>query len=139
MKKNEISHSGKVVAVGPGFVTVEIVSESACSACHAAGLCGMSEFKTKAVEVPSGYSEKYEVGETVEVVLKASMGLKAVWISYVVPLVILMILILSLSVVHVHELVCGLAGIAGVGLYYFLIWLFRDRLADEYVFVIRKL
>ncbi len=139
MGSNEVSHVGKVISAEHGSVTVEIVSESACSACHASGLCGMSESATRTVTAFAGPSESYEPGETVEVVMKTSMGLKAVWISYVIPLAVFIILVLSLSAVRADELVCGLAGIAGVGLYYFLIWLFRDRLADSCVFVVRKL
>ena len=52
--------------------------------------------------------------DEVDVVLKKSMGMKAVWISYVIPLFILMILILSLSSVTVHEVYVGLGAIASV-------------------------
>ena len=69
---------------------------------------------------------------------KMSMGLKAVWISYVIPLAILMILILSLSPVFENEYLCGLAAVAGVAIYYFGIWLFRDRLSNEFVFYIKE-
>jgi hypothetical protein len=55
----------------------------------------------------------------------------------VIPLAVLMILILSLSAVISNELVLGLVAIAGVALYYFGIWLFRDRLSNEFVFYIR--
>ncbi len=36
------------------------------------------------------------------------------------------------------ELVAGLAGIAAVAVYYFCVWLLRDRLRDQYIFMIRK-
>ena len=38
----KVSHRGRVVQVTPEFTTVEIISSSACSACHASGLCGAS-------------------------------------------------------------------------------------------------
>jgi sigma-E factor negative regulatory protein RseC len=65
-----------------------------------------------------------------------SMGLKAVWISYVIPLAILMILILSLSFVIDNEFLRGGLAIAGVGVYYFIIWLFREKLSDQFEFYI---
>ena len=83
-----------------------------------------------------GFAER-KVGDEVQVLTKMTMGLKAVWISYVIPLVILMILILSLSKAFDNEFLCGLMAIAGVGLYYFGIWLFRDRLSNEFVFYIK--
>ena len=137
MGKNEISHKGRITAITPEFTTVEIVSTSACAECHAKGVCGMSESKMKEISVPTDPYSDRKVGDEVDVVLKKSMGMKAVWISYVIPLFILMILILSLSSVTVHEVYVGLGAIAGVALYYLVIYLFRSRLANDFVFYIK--
>ena len=136
-KKNEIVHSGKIVEITPDFTTVEIIVDSACSGCHAKSLCGMSEEQEKLISLPTDPYADHQVGDIVKVCTKMSMGLKAVWISYVIPLMILMILILSLSPVIANELMLGLAALAGVALYYFGIWLFRDRLSNEFVFYIK--
>ena len=127
MSKNEISHKGVIKSITPELTTVEILSTSACAECHAKGMCGMSESKVKEISVPTDPYSVHEVGDEVQVMLKKSMGLKAVWISYVIPLFILMILILSLSSVN----------IAGVALYYLVIYLFRNRLANDFVFYIK--
>ena len=137
-KKNEIAHKGRIVEIGPDFTTVEIIVSSACSSCHAKALCGMSEEQDKLIMVPTDGFADHKVGDEVNVMTKMTMGLKAVWISYVIPLAILMILILSLSPIFENEFLCGLAAIAGVGLYYFGIWLLRDRLSTEFVFYIKN-
>ncbi|MBO8448333.1 MAG: SoxR reducing system RseC family protein [Bacteroidetes bacterium] len=137
MARNEISHRGIITAMTPELTTVEIISVSACAECHAKGVCGMSESKMKEISVPTDPYSDRKVGDEVDVVLKKSMGLKAVWISYVIPLFILMILILSLSSVTVHEVYAGLGAIGGVALYYLLIYIFRDRLAKDFVFYIK--
>ena len=136
-KKDEIRHSGKILEVTPDFTTVQIVVSSACSSCHAKSMCGMSEDEEKVIMVPTDPYAGHKVGDEVQVMTKMTMGLKAVWISYVIPLAILMILILSLSSVIGNELLLGLVAIAGVALYYLGIWLFRDRLSDEFVFYIK--
>ena len=138
MAAGEVSHKGKVVSVGKDKVSVQIVSESACSACHAAGLCGAAESKKKIVEVPVYAGQSYSLGQEVEVCLARKMGLKAVLLSYVIPLMILLILVLSLSGFGLGELVCGLASIGGIALYYLILYLCRDRLAEGYAFYIRK-
>ena len=137
MAKNEISHKGVITAITPELTTVDIISTSACAECHAKGMCGISESKVKSISVPTDPYTERQVGDEVDVVLKKSMGLKAVWISYVIPLFILMILILSLSSVTVHEVYAGLGAIAGVALYYLIIYLFRDRLSEDFVFYIK--
>ena len=136
-KKNEIIHDGKIIEITPEFTSVEIVSSSACSSCHAKGLCGMSEEQEKVIMVPTDPYSEYAVGDDVKVATKMTMGLKAVWISYVIPLAILMILILSLSSVIGNEFLMGGVAIAGVAVYYFFIWLFRDRLSDQFEFYIK--
>ena len=130
-------HTGKVVSMTPTRTTVQIVSQSACSECHAAGLCGLSEYTEKAIEVPTSPSATYGVGDEVQVVLKASMGFKAVWIAYFLPLVVLLAIALGLIALGVSEVVAGLAGIGAVALYYLIVWLRRDRLRNEYVFTIQ--
>lgn len=138
MAGKDISHSGKILSIDPQMTAVEIISSSACASCHAKGLCGMSEEKVKIIEVPTDPYAMYNVGDEVDVLLKKSMGLKAVWISYVIPLIILLILILSLSALEINELYVGLSAIGGVALYYLIIYLFRDVLARDYVFCIRE-
>ncbi len=137
MKKNEIIHEGRIIEITPDFTTVEIIVSSSCSACHAKGLCGMSEEGEKVIMVPTDPYREHKVGDTVCVCTKMTMGLKAVWISYVIPLFILMILILSLSVVIASEYLRGGIAIAGVAIYYFVIWLLKDKLSDQFEFYIK--
>lgn len=135
--KKEIYHDGKIIEITPEFTSVEIISSSACSQCHAKGLCGFLEEESKVVMVPTSPYTERKVGDTVTLALKQTMGLKAVWISYVIPLIILMILVLSLSSVIDNEVWTGLAAIGGVALYYLVIWLLRDKLKNEFVFYIK--
>ena len=136
-KKNEIRHSGKILEITPDFTTVQIVVSSACASCHARTMCGMSEDEEKIIMVPTDPYAEHKVGDQVQVMTKMTMGLKAVWISYVIPLAVLMVLILSLSSVVDNEFILGLLSISGVALYYFFIWLFRDKLSNEFVFYIK--
>ena len=135
--KEQVKHTGKVVSITPQTTLVQIVSQSACSECHAASVCGMSEYTEKAIEVPTDPYAPYQVGDEVQVVLKATMGMKAVWIAYFLPLVILLAVALGLIALGAGEVAAGLAGIGAVALYYFVIWLLRDRLRNEYVFSIQ--
>ncbi|MBQ6287399.1 MAG: SoxR reducing system RseC family protein [Bacteroidales bacterium] len=133
-----ISHKGKVISAGQGKVNVEIISESACAACHAAGLCGMSESKRKIVEVPTSSYDGFTPGQDVEVCLAPKTGLKAVLLSYVLPVMLLLILILSLLKIGLSELLAGVFSLAGVALYYLVLYFFRDKLSEGYEFFIRR-
>ena len=137
MKRNEIAHKGKITEITPDFTTIEILVSSACSSCNAKSMCGVSEEQEKTIMLPTDPYATHKVGDEVQVCTKMTMGLKAVWISYVIPLIILMILILSLSAVFEKEYIIGLTAIAGVGIYYFIIWLFREKLNNEFTFYIK--
>ena len=136
-KKNEIKHRGRIVEMTPDFKTVEILVSSACSECHAKGMCGMSEDEQKMIMLPTDPYSTYNVGDEVQVCTKMTMGLKAAWISYAIPLLILMILILTLSAFLESEVLVGAASVGGVALYYFIIWLLRGKLQNEFVFYIK--
>ena len=135
--KNDVSHKGKVVKMTPQVTTVAIVQHGACSQCHAAGLCGMADIAEKAVEVPTDPYASYGVGDEVEVLLKATMGLKAVWLAYFVPLVVLMGVVLGLIGLGVPEVATGLSALGAVALYYLVLYLFRDKLQKVYIFTIK--
>ena len=133
-----VSHKGRIVAADKGSVSVEIISESACASCHAAGLCGLTESKKKTVVVPVRDPEAYEIGQEVEVCLGTKAGMKAVLLSYVLPVLFLLILILSLSKIGLGELATGGISLLGVAGYYLVLYFFRDRLAEGYEFYIRE-
>ena len=137
-RAEEIRHSGIVKEITPSTIVVEIEGKSACSQCHAKGACAASESKIKRIDVRRTPNVEVEVGERVEVVLKASLGLKAVFISYVLPLIILLILLLTLPNMGVSELLTGLISLLAVGGYFVVIYLLRKRLADRFDYVIAK-
>ena len=136
VEDQEIRHTGRITDITPETISVEIISEAACASCHAAQLCGMSESKTKIVEVPARLG--YEPGEEVWVIMKKSMGIKAVTVGYVLPLAVLVIVLLACVLAGVSELVSGLSAIGAVGLYYLVIWLMRGKLRNTYTFYIKK-
>lgn len=133
----EISHRGRIVSIGNTVTEVEIIQTSACAGCHARNLCGYSEQQTKVVTVPTDGFAMHAVGDEVDLRMKQSMGMKAVWISYVVPLLVLIIAVLASSAFGMPELFVGLTGIACVAVYYFIVFLLREKLNDQFVFYIK--
>ena len=136
--KEEITHPGKILEVTPSQVLVQIEAKSACASCHASTLCGMSESEQKIVSVPASLKDNFLPGEEVDVVLKASMAHKAVWLAYCIPLVVLLAVMFTALKTGASELVAAGLGILATAVYYFVIWLYRDKLRNEYNFIIRK-
>lgn len=135
--REEVSHKGKVVKMTPQLTTVAFLQQGACSGCHAAAYCGMGDMAEKLVELPTNPYAGYGVGDEVEVVLKATMGLKAVVLAYFLPLVVLLAVILGLIALGTGEVPAALAGLAAVGVYYLLLYILRGKLRNEYIFEIK--
>ena len=67
------------------------------------------------------------------------MGFKAVWLAYAIPLAVLLAVLLGLNAADLSELASGLIAIAAVGIYYLVLWFFRDKLRNEYSFYIKEI
>lgn len=124
--------------INPDFITVEIVAESACATCHAANLCGTADATHKAISVRTTLGD-WKIGQEVLVLLRRSMGFKAVWLAYAIPLLVLLSSLLGLNALGMGELASGLASIGLTALYYLVLWLLRDRLKNEYSFYIKEI
>ncbi|MBP5210424.1 MAG: SoxR reducing system RseC family protein [Bacteroidales bacterium] len=142
MKKvDKIEHEGTVIEIGKDTVSVEIVNKSACASCHARGVCNASEESVRVIEIPytiSSLVEDYQVGEKVNVILGSYLGISAVFLAYVLPLVLLILSIVLLPVAGLTELQTGISAIGIVALYYIVLALFRSKLNRVYSFSIEK-
>ncbi|MBQ7222857.1 MAG: SoxR reducing system RseC family protein [Bacteroidales bacterium] len=142
MKKvDKIEHEGTVIEIGKDTITVEIVNKSACATCHAKGVCNASDESVRVIEIPytiSSLVEEYQVGEKVNVVLGSYLGISAVFLAYVLPLLLLILSIVLLPAAGLSELHTGLASLGIVAVYYIFLSLFRNRLDRVYSFSIEK-
>lgn len=135
----EIGHKGVISSISDTMIKVEIINKSACAQCRARMMCGVSDQKTKEVDVRKPVNQSFAVGEEVNVILRQSMGMKAVLISYVIPLIILLILLLTLSPILKNELYAALISLAGLAVYYFAVYIFRNRIEKRFIFTIEKI
>ncbi|MBQ1656170.1 MAG: SoxR reducing system RseC family protein, partial [Bacteroidales bacterium] len=124
-------------AIDPDITTIEIIAESACASCHAKGLCGLGEEKVKQIQVRTSAWTPRQVGDEVEVVLKKSMGYKAVFIAYGLPLVVLFAALMLLGALGVGELWAGLGALGAVAVCYFVLFLFRNKISKDYSFFLK--
>ena len=139
MSVSNIKHCGEVVRVSDNKVWVRMTVNSACSECHARAVCGVDESKDKVVEVKTSDAATYAVGESVEVAsANRSMGAKSVFLAYVVPFFVLLLVLVVLTVFGASEGVAAISAIAGVGLYYVVLWRMNGKVEKTIKFIITK-
>ncbi|MDL2230385.1 SoxR reducing system RseC family protein [Alistipes sp. OttesenSCG-928-L06] len=134
---NQISHEGHVVDVFESGVDVSIIAEAACGSCKMKKACGMDESQEKIITVFTPDAHLFKVGEHVEVLMKQAMGYKAIAIVYVVPVVLVMIALIATVQLGLSEMTAGLASLGFLALYYFVVYLLRDKISREIRFEIR--
>lgn len=135
-KRDNIEHQGVVESVDGEHVRVNILQVAACSECKARSLCSSSESKEKLIDVYERNAEqKYRVGESVKVCGTLSMGKQAVRLAFSVPLVFTVVwMLIAMVWLKLGELMAvGILGIILV-LYFYIIYLNRDKMAKHFAF-----
>lgn len=136
-KKASVEHGGIVENITDDVVRVGFLSHSSCASCHAKGACSLSDVENKYVEVKN--TNDYKVGEDVTIMLEQTMGFKALWYGYMIPLLILVLGVIVVSAITGRD---GLAGLIALGLlfpYYFGLYLFRSALKNKFEFRLKKI
>jgi sigma-E factor negative regulatory protein RseC len=131
------SRTGVVSGITAANIEVNIISMSACSGCHAKGLCTAFEQEEKIISVPN-VGQNVQQGDKVNVMMKISMGMKAALLAYLLPLVIVMAALLLLLETGVGELFAGVISLISLAGYYFVIYLVQDKLKKQFSFFIEK-
>ena len=132
-------HKGIVTEVTDELVRVKIESVSACAACHAKGLCSMSDKTDKIIDVKRSQLQKeYRVGDEVTVVASSGKGLLAVVFAYIIPALVAVAAVAVMLSAGANELVSSAVAIALVAVYYFVLYLFRSKLNKKFTFSIEE-
>lgn len=126
------SHQGTVKEARHGCVVVQIEVVSACAACAAHGKCGFAESKDKTLEIPSPDWNQYTPGQQVLVHINESRGMLAVWIAYLLPALLMLAAIITLSLLHLPEWCVVLSAFAVLALYILTLYLRRRKLENRF-------
>lgn len=139
MKEEVITHRAKVIHVADNYVDVVVLSESACASCHAKGQCGAAESREKRMIIETPMASYFSEGEEVEVFTEKVMGIKAVWVAYILPFLLVLFLLLVLLQAGYGELISGISALLVLIVYYIVLYALRNRISREFVFNIRKI
>ena len=133
--KDKIQHEGTVKEVSVSSVVVSIVSCAACAGCQARGFCGMTENEEKIIDIKG----KYDVfpGDKVTVQMEESTGMKAVVLSYLVPVFIVVGGLIILQSLSLNELTAGLVSIALLVPWFLILYLFRGKIDRSFTFTLK--
>lgn len=136
---NSINHNGRIEKIEGKTVFVRIIQQSACSGCHARSMCSASEQKEKIIEVDDPAPGRYRINEEVLICGRSSLGLQAVVLAFVFPLLLVIAAIVAGSYLQWSETASGLTGLILLVPYYSMLYLLRERLKKKFIFTLKKL
>lgn len=138
MTEDTICKEGIVRAIHGDQIEVEITISSACSECHAKSICIPTDHKRETVMAQSLYSEHFESGEKVQLVLKGSAGNKAVVLAYLLPFVVLMITLFGTYAITKSELAGVIVSVFFVVIYYIILKTQNKKIEQQFHFFVKK-
>ncbi len=131
-----IKHDAVVKEIKGDTIKVTFVSKAACISCQLRGICSASDIKEKEVilKKPKTGLDKYKIGETVNVVMTESQGVKALLWGYIFPFIVLLVVLFGVYAYSGNESLAGVIALASLIPYYFILYLFRNKLNKQFEF-----
>lgn len=130
---------GTITAIEGNTLHVKMLQSSACSGCHAAKLCQSSEVKEKEVDVRVDDSSAYATGEKVLLLGSIRQGLNATLWAYMLPIVVLVLVMAVCYACRLSDAVSALAALTSLAVYFFCLYLCREKLNRKFTFEVQKL
>lgn len=136
---DEIVHTATVQEITPDWIVVVVQQTSACLHCTAGKFCSAADSRTRRVHVPNDGRNSFDIGEQVLLRGSATMGLRATWWAFLVPLILLTSALLIFSrVLHWPDGISALASLLILLLYGLFLWLRRRKMSTSFLFHIEK-
>jgi positive regulator of sigma E activity len=130
-----IAHDAIVRQIDGDSVTVVLLNHENCAGCHAEKACGISSGESKTVLITGKYNVK--PGDRVTVTMKQSDGFMALFLGYLLPLIVFLFSLILLNAFSANELLSGLISLGILVPYYLLFSLFRKSMNTRFSFHIK--
>jgi positive regulator of sigma E activity len=134
-----LCQEGEVVARKDNHYQVKILTPSACSLCHAKGMCTTLDRGERIIDaVVTPIEETLTVGERVNLVMEERWGWWAVFYGFLLPFVVMITVLFISYALGSGETGAALYGIGSLVPYYLLLYGFRSRITRDLVFKAEK-
>ena len=133
-----IEHSAiiKKIDTDHNLVWVRIDDPEECGDCPASKLCQSRGEPSNLVSVKVTDTRRYKVDDIVTVRGTERMHHKAIMYATVFPCIILIATMVGIYLLTDNQLAAALSGIGMTGIFYLILWLFRNKIAHEFTFTL---
>ena len=139
MREDCVEQKGIVIKKQEDKLVVKIEQKSTCSSCHARGACTSLDKKDKEIEIKSKDTANYNIGDEVIITISTKLGMKAVLIAFVLPLILIVLaLFLSIKLFTLSQSLSALISLVVLSAYYFLLYKQNLFLSKQFNFTIKE-
>ena len=139
MREDCVEQKGIVIKKQEDKLVVKIEQKSTCSSCHARGACTSLDKKDKEIEITTKDVENYSIGDDVIITISTKLGMKAVFIAFVLPLILIVVaLFLSIKLFTLSQSLSALISLVVLSAYYFFLYKQNLFLSKQFNFTIKE-
>ena len=139
MREDCVEQKGIVIKKQENKVVVKIEQKSTCSSCHARGACTSLDKKDKEIEIKTKDTQNYNIGDEVIITISTKLGMKAVFIAFVLPLILIVVaLFLSIKLFTLSQSLSALISLVVLSAYYFFLYKQNLFLSKQFNFTIKE-
>lgn len=139
MREDCVEQKGIVIKKQEDKLVVKIEQKSTCSSCHARGACTSLDKKDKEIEIKSKDTANYNIGDEVIITISTKLGMKAVLIAFVLPLILIVLaLFLSIKIFSLSQSLSALISLLVLSAYYFFLYKQNLFLSKQFNFTIKE-
>jgi len=137
-KIKQIEHQGFVKEINGNDIKVSIIAKSACLSCQLNTSCSVSDVEEKIIDLTVNNPEVYQVGESIDIFFKQTLGYRALFLGYLLPFIIVFFVLTVIMFLTKDEGVAGLTALGALFPYYFILYLKKDKIRKTFSFSIKK-
>ena len=138
MNSNEcIEQKGIIEGIKENRIKIKFHPLSVCASCQTKSVCNLKGNQSDIIELIDK-SGKYSVGDEVRLIIKKSLGYAALFLSYILPLIIVLLFLVFFLSAGYNEIFAGLGSLLILAPYYFILYLLRENIRNRFKITIEK-
>lgn len=133
-----IERHGIIKSINGNTLEVEIQSGSACQTCAVRSGCGLPELTRRLIPVVVSAPDHYHVGDTVIVTMNQKQGRTAVFLAFILPLLIMLAALFVTYALWKNENLSAILSLFVLIPYYLMLHIFRIPLKKRFLFKLKE-
>lgn len=138
MNSNEcIEQKGIIEDISASRIKIKVQPISVCNSCQTKSLCNIKGNQDNIIEL-TDKSGDFSVGDMVNILIKRSSGYFALFLGYLLPLIIVLVFVILFLSLGFKEVIAGTGSILILAPYYIILYSIRNNIRRRFKITLSK-